>query len=190
MPNVAYLSKLTVPVNVSGEISNVEYTIKDAEAREMITDLGNALYWLGVTTTVMSDGLTTADVVINGETKTPSVGAIVSYESEEFVWNGSSWQAFGSANYGALAYKSSASATYTPAGTISVSEAADTTASVTPFGSAGTLPEAYFTVSGETATFNWSAGTLPSAGTAVSVVTASGARTATFSGTQATITVE
>ena len=35
MPAV-YLSKLTLPVNVEGTVTNVEYTIKDAEARELI----------------------------------------------------------------------------------------------------------------------------------------------------------
>ncbi len=185
-----YLSKLTLPVNIEGTVSNVEFTIKDAEARQMIQDLGQALYWLGVTTTEMSDGLTTAAVVINGETVTPNVGAVVSYENEEFVWNGTAWQAFGSANFGALAYKSSAEGDYTPAGPVSVTQAADTTASVTPFGAAGSLPDAYFTVSGETATFNFDAGALASAGTAVDVVTAAGAVSAAFSGTAATITVE
>ena len=185
-----YLSKLTLPVNVSGTVTNVEYTIKDAEAREMIADLGHALYWMGVTTTVMSDGLTTADVVIGGETVTPNIGGLVSYNGSEFVWNGTAWQELGKNNFGALAFKSSASGDYTPAGTVNVTQAADTTASVTPFGTAGTLPDAYFTVSGETATFNWSAGTLPTAGTDVDVVTAAGAVSAAFVGTPATITVE
>ena len=188
MPAV-YLSKLTLPINVEGTITNVEYTIKDAEARQMIEDLGHALYWMGVTTTEMSDGLTTADVVIGGETVTPNIGGLVSYSGSEFVWNGSAWQELGKNNFGALAFKSSASGSYTPAGTITVTEAADTTTSVTPIATVGTLPDAYFTVSGETATFNFSAGTLPTAGTAINVVTASGARTATFTGTGATVTV-
>lgn len=185
-----YLSKLTLPVNVSGTVSNVEFTLKDAEARQMIEDLGNALYWIGVTTTALTDGATTNPITVNSEDVTAEVGGVASYDGLEFVFNGSAWQAFGHANFGALAFKSSASGSYTPAGTVSVTEAADTTTNVTPFGSAGTLPDAYFTVSGEVATFNWSAGTLPSGGTAVDVVTASGARTASFSGTAATITVE
>ena len=115
---------------------------------------------------------------------------MASYSGSEFVWNGSAWQEMGKNNFGALAFKSSASGDYTPAGSVTVTEAEDTTTSVTPFGTAGSLPDAYFTVSGETATFNFSAGTLPTAGTDVNVVTQSGARTATFSGTAATITVE
>lgn len=186
-----YLSKITLPVDVSGTVTPVEFTIKDAEARQMIQDLGNALYWIGVTTTELTDGDTTNPIVVNSENVTADVGAVASYDGLEFVWNGSAWQAFGHANFGALAFKSSAEGSYTPAGTVSVTESADTTASVTPFSSAGTLPEAYFTVSGETATFNFSQGTLPTAGTPVDVVTASGTVTAaTFSGTAATITVE
>ena len=189
MPAV-YLSKLTLPVNVSGTVTNVEYTLKDAEARQMIEDLGHALYWIGVTTTELTDGDTTNPITVNSESVTARLGGMASYDGSEFVWNGSAWQELGKNNFGALAFKSSASGTYTPAGTISVTEGSDTTDTVTPFGSAGTLPDAYYTVSGETATFNFSAGTLPSAGTDVTVVTASGTVTAaTFSGTEATITV-
>ncbi len=184
-----YLSKITLPVDVAGTITNTEFTLKDAEARQMIEDLGNALYWAGVTTTTLTDGATTNPIVVNGEDVTANTGAVASYDGLEFVFNGSAWQAFGHANFGALAFKSSASGSYTPAGTVTVTEAADTTTSVTPFGSTGSLADAHFTVSGETATFVWDAGSLPTAGTAVDVVTASGARTASFSGTAATITV-
>lgn len=190
MPDINYLSKLTLPVNVSGTVTNVEYTIKDAEAREMIEDIGHALYWIGVTTTELTDGSTTNPITVNSESVTAKLGGMASYGGSEFVWNGSAWQELGKNNFGALAFKSSASATYTPAGTVSVTEGSDTTTTVAPFGSAGTLPDAYFTVSGETATFNWSAGTLPAAGSDVTVVTASGTVTAaSFTGTEATITV-
>ena len=45
------------------------------------------------------------------------------------------------------------------------------TASVAPFGSAGTLPTWTATVANEELTFSWSAGTLPAAGTNVTVAT-------------------
>ena len=185
-----YLSKLTLPVNVGGTVQNVEYTIKDAEARQLIEDLGHALQWIGVTTTALTDGATTNPIQVNGESVTAKLGGMASYSGSEFVWNGSAWQELGKNNFGALAFKSSASGSYTPAGTVNVTQGTDTTASVTPFGSAGSLPDAYFTVSGETATFNFSAGTLPTAGTDVTVVTAAGEVSATFAGTAATITVE
>ena len=65
--SAVYLSKLTLPVNVSGTVTNVEYTIKDAEARQLISDLGHALYWIGVTTTALTDGSTTNPIVVNSE---------------------------------------------------------------------------------------------------------------------------
>lgn len=189
MPAV-YLSKLTLPVNVDGTVTNVEYTIKDAEARQLIEDIGHAIYWIGVTTDALTDGATTNPITVNGESVTAKLGGMASYSGSEFVWNGSAWQEMGKNNFGALAFKSSASGSYTPAGDITVDNGTDTTESVVPFGGAGTLPDAYFTVSGETATFNFSAGALATAGTPVDVVTASGTRSATFSGTAATITVE
>ena len=185
-----YLSKITLPINNGGTIENVEYTIKDAEARQLIEDLGHVLYWIGVTTTALTDGATTNPIQVNGESVTANLGGMASYGGSEFVWNGSAWQEFGKNNFGALAFKSSASGDYTPAGSVTVTEAADTTTSVTPFGTAGSLPAATWSVSGETAIFAFDAGALPTAGTAVDVVTQSGARTATFSGTAATITVE
>ncbi len=189
MPAV-YLSKLTLPVNVGGTITNVEHTIKDAEARQLIEDIGHAIYWIGVSSDALTDGATTNPITVNGDSVTAKLGGMASYSGSEFVWNGSAWQEFGKNNFGALAFKSSASGDYTPAGSVNVTQAEDTTASVTPFGSAGTLPAATWTVSGETATFAFDAGSLPTAGTAVDVVTAAGAVSASFSGTAATITVE
>lgn len=187
---MAFLSKITLPVNVEGTIQNIEYTIKDAEARQMIEDLGHVLYWIGVTTDALADGATTNPITINGESVTAELGGMASYGGSEFVWNGTAWQEMGKNNFGALAFKSSASGSYTPAGQVNVTQGADATAPVTPFGSAGSLPDATWTVSGETATFAFDAGTLPTAGTAVDVVTAAGAVTAAFVGTAATITVE
>lgn len=185
-----YMSKITLPVNVEGTITNVEFTIKDAEARQMITDLGNALYWIGVTTTALSDGATTNPISVNGEDVTARLGGLASYDGMEYAWNGSAWQGMGPSNLGALAYKSTASGDYTPAGTISVSKGTDTTDTVTGVSANGTLPQAYFTQSGETLTFNFNAGALPTLGSEKTFVTARGNDTVTFSGTAATITVE
>lgn len=186
-----YLSKITLPVNVSGEMQNVEFTLKDAEARQMIEDLGRALYWIGVTTDALTDGATTNPITVNGESVTAEVGAVASYDGLEFVWNGSAWQAFGHANFGALAFKSTASGDYTPAGTVAITQGTDTTDTVTGITSVGTLPSAYFTVSGETATFNFDAGTLPQADEAAKTfITARGTDTAAFTGTAATIDVQ
>lgn len=197
MPN-PLLSQIVLPIDVSGTITNVTYDIKDAAARQMIADLGHALYWMGVTTTTITDGSTVNPIQINGESKTATIGAVVQFtnqqvepvEALEFAFDGTHWQLLGHGDLGALAYADTASADYTPQGSVTVtpSQGADTTTSVTPFGSAGTVPS--WSVSGEVATFN--PGTAASAGSAVDVVTASGAITATaaFVGTQATITVE
>jgi hypothetical protein len=189
MPN-PLISQITLPVEVEGQLVSTVFDIKDTAARQMIEDLGNALYWMGITTTELTDGATTNPVTIEGESVTAEIGGMVSYEGLEFVWNGSAWQAMGHANFGALAFKSSASGSYTPAGSVSVTpaQAADTTASVVPFGAAN-VPTA-FSVANEVLTIV--PGTAATAGTAVDVVTASGAVTATaaFVGTAATITVE
>lgn len=186
----SYLSKLTLPVNVGGTVTNVEYTIKDAEARELIENLGHAIYWIGVTTTALTDGSTTNPITVNGDSVTANLGGMASYDGSEFVWNGTAWQELGQNNFGALAFKSSASGTYTPAGSVAITQGSDTTASVTGIASVGTLPDSYFTVSGEVATYNWSAGTLPTAdASATTVITARGTDTAAFTGTEATITV-
>ena len=185
-----FLSSIVLPVNVSGTITNTTFEIKDAAARQAIQDLGNALYWIGVTTTALTDGDTTNPITVGGQSVTADIGGMASYNGLEFVWNGSAWQAMGHANFGDLAFKSSATGSYTPAGSVSITQGTDTTASVTGIASVGTLPEAYFTVSGEVATFNFSAGTLPTAdASATTVITARAADTASFSGTAATITV-
>lgn len=185
-----YLSKIVLPVDVSGTLTPTEFTIKDAEARQLIEDLGHVLYWIGVTTSELTDGATTNPIQVNGESVTANLGGMASYSGSEFVWNGSAWQEFGKNNFGALAFKSSASGSYTPAGTISVDDGTDSTGTVTGITDVGELPESYFTVSGETATFVFDAGALPTADSQATFVTASGTRTATFSGTAATITVE
>lgn len=181
------LSKLTLPVDVSGTIQNVEFTLKDAEARERLGELANALYWIGVTTTELEDNVTTsATITVDGQSVTAESGGMAQYEGEEFVYNGTKWQSVGKNNFGSLAFQSSASGSYTPAGAVTATETtAAVTESITPFGTAGTAPS--WTVSGETATFN--PGTAATAGTPVNAVTAESVKSYSFSGTQGTITV-
>ena len=135
------------------------YDIKDATARQMISELGNSLYWLGVTTTALTDGDTTNPITVGGESVTARTGAVAQYSGEEFAWNGSAWQSLDKNNFGSLAFKNSATGSYTPDGSVSIS--------------GGTLPTLTYDSSTESLTF--SQGAFPSAGT--------------FTGTQATITV-
>ena len=111
MPDI---SKITLP-------SGTTYNIKDKVARDAIEALGNYTVYLGVTTTPLVDGVTTSpDVVIAGETKTATTGCIVTYGQEEFIYNGTTWQAFGDlGSLGDLAYKDDASTSYTPGGSVS-----------------------------------------------------------------------
>lgn len=184
MPN-SLVSSITVSVNVGGVMTDVTYDIKDAYARERLERLSSALYWMGVTTTALSDGSTTNPISIGGNDVTASEGAVAQYNETEFAWDGTEWQLLGHGNLGALAFKNSASGSYTPVGTVNVTEGDDTTTTVNSITAVGTLPA--FTVSGETLIFD--AGTLPTKGADTTVVTASGTRTAAFTGTAATITV-
>ena len=190
MPSPNYMSKITLPVNINNEIVNVEFTIKDAEARQMITDLGNALYWIGVTTTALSEGATTNPISVGGQDVTAKLGGLASYNGMEYAWNGSAWQGMGPSNLGAFAYANTGSGSYTPAGSVSITQGTDSTDTVTGVTANGTLPQAYFTQSGETLTFNFNAGALPTLDTQKTFVTQRGDDTAAFTGTPATITVE
>ena len=190
MPN-ALISQITIPVEVSGQVINVTYDIKDAYARQMIAQLGNAIYWMGVTTTALTNGSTTNPITIEGESETADVGGMAQYDGEEFIWNGSAWQSVGKNNFGALAFKSQATTNYTPVGDVSKPTASITggsTDTVNSITSVGTLPS--MTVTSETLVFN--PGTLPVKGADQTVVSAVGTidvSKPTFTGTQATITV-
>jgi hypothetical protein len=115
------LSKITLP-------SGTTYDIKDAWSRAQIESLSGYTYYMGVTSTAISDGSTTNPVIINGESVTAKTGAICTYQSKEFIWNGTAWQEFGDLSaLGDLEYADTASTTYTPQGSISATFAGDST---------------------------------------------------------------
>ena len=192
MSDPSVFSTLTLP-------SGNTYEFKDNAARQAIQDLTNAVsgavHYVGTTTTVLSDGASTKPITVEGETYQQKAGDVVNYGNMEYIWNAVSnvWREFGSTgSLKALAFKDSASGNYTPSGTVSVTPSVTMSkATVTPFGSAGTLPELTFTVTGENLAISWSAGSLPTAGTDVSVATdvASATATASFTGTQGSVTV-
>lgn len=189
MPNL--ISQITIPVTVEGVTTNVTYDIKDATARQLIEQLGNAVYWIGVTSTELTNGSETNPITVNGESVTARVGGMAQYSGEEFVWNGSAWQSIGKNNFGALAFKSTATGSYTPTGTVSqptASVSEGTTVTVNSITEVGTLPS--LSVSSETLIFD--PGTLPTKGADTTVVTDVGNITVTqptFTGTETTITV-
>ena len=184
---MADISKITIPVGGSTQT----FEIKDATARAAIAG-GTA--FAGITTTVLTDGASTASISVGGESVTAVNGMMAIYNDKEFVYasSDSKWHEFGDlSSLGSLASKNSASGSYTPAGTVSQPTASATTSSTTvnSITAVGTLPT--FTVSNETLTIT--AGTLPTKGSDTTVITAVSGVTVTqpiFSGTAATITVE
>lgn len=102
MPDI---SKIRVP-------SGGTYNIKDATARDAIAALEGGQYFLGLTTTALTNGATTNPIQIDGQTGTTTAtrGNIAVYGNAEFIWDGAKWVEFGDlSNLGALAYKSSVS---------------------------------------------------------------------------------
>ena len=110
---MADLAKLTLP-------NGTQVNLKDAWAREQIAQLSQYTKYLGVTTTALTDGATTNPITINGDPVTAVAGNITLYGNEEFIFDGTHWNLFGDLSaLGDLAYKDTAEATYTPAGTVS-----------------------------------------------------------------------
>lgn len=114
MPDI---SQLTLP-------SGSTYDIKDAAARQDIKDIkssiGSGVRYIGVTTTVIIDGSVVSPIVIEGQSVEPKSGDLVFYLKKEFIWNGTKWTEFGDmGDLKALAFKDSASGTFTPAGQVS-----------------------------------------------------------------------
>lgn len=170
------ISQITLP-------SGTTYDIKDAVARGQIA---GSIVLRGETSTVLTDNATTNPITINNASYTAIANDAVFYSHKEFVFDGTYWHEFGDmSGLGALAAKDNASATYTPEGSIAVSSAGST-ASVTPFGTAGSLPSLTMTVSSENLTISFDQGALPTSGTAVTVKT--GDASYAFTGTEATIT--
>ena len=150
---MADISKITLP-------SGTTYDIKDATARSNIAALSGALTFLGTTTTALTDGATTSPITIGDSSVTPKAGNVVIYDNSEFVWSAaeSKWREFGSTgSLKALAFKDSASGSYTPAGTISQPTFTGTKATIPlSFTPAGTV-----TISKGTGTANYTpAGTV------------------------------
>jgi hypothetical protein len=113
---MADLAKLTLP-------NGTQVNLKDAWARAQIEHLSGYTKYLGVTTTALTDGSTTNPITINGEPVTAEAGGITLYGNEEFIFDGTHWNLFGDLSaLGDLAFKNSAEATYTPAGSVSAPE--------------------------------------------------------------------
>ena len=165
---------------------------------------GNSSY-IGKTTTPLTDGATTNPITINGASVTAKKGDITIYDKQEFIFDGTEWNAFGDdSGLGDLAFKDSATGTFTPAGTISAPtfsttetplrvtgtpdgsvdvSVTPTTDTVTGITSVGTLP--VFTYDSSTENLSYTPGTLPTADTSKTVMTGASA-SATFTGSTLT----
>ena len=180
------ISKITLP-------SGTTYDIKDATAREMASGVIHLIE--GVNTTELVDGASTNPIMVNGHAYTAKKGDATFWNNKEFVFDGSIWHEFGDlTGLKALAYKDTASTSYTPTGdvskpsftgeeaTISVSgtpqgtistptftgDSLTSTGSYTPSGEVST-PTISLKTAGGTATVNsiTNIGTLPSLSTTV-----------------------
>lgn len=193
MPN-SVISSIQVP-------SGTTYDFKDAKARSDIADLQAAItggiVFIGETTTALTDGATTKPITINGQSVTQVQGNLVIYNSSEFLWDGAKWIAMGDlSTLGSLAYKNSASGSFTPSGNVSAPaisvKTAGSTTTVNSITAVGTLPSLTTSVSNEVLTISFSQGTLPTKGSDTTVKTGDAAYEAsapTFSGSSGTVTV-
>ena len=152
----AYVSKVTLPNG------NTAY-IKDALARQTIANIKEAIdggtHFLGVTTTALTDGATTNPVTIGEDSVTAQRGDFVIVQKAgnaepyiEYIWTGSVWTELGSTgSLKALAYKDSASTSYTPAGTVTVDYTPEGSVTIPEIVPAGTVSKPDITVTTETA---------------------------------------
>lgn len=92
-------------------------------AQTDIEGLSGAMHYIGTTTASITDGNTSkpSDVTGTGASGALASGDVVISGEKEFVWNGSKWQEFGSTgSLKALAFKDNATASYQPAGTLTI----------------------------------------------------------------------
>ena len=141
MPN-PLVSQLTIPVpNSTGSIT---YDIKDAQARDDINTLytliEGGVEFIGIIAPSPAhqifDGDTTNPITVKDGASTKSItataGNIVFQDTNEFIWDGSTWRAFGEATgLKAFAFADTGSTSYTPAGSVSQPSFTGSSSSVT-----------------------------------------------------------
>lgn len=106
-------------------LSGTVYNIKDESARASIaaitTAVDNQMYFVGYTSTPLTDGASTNPIDIEGSNVTVSAGAVALYGDKEFIFSGSDnkWHSFGDwGDIGDLAYKAVAEGSFTPEGSV------------------------------------------------------------------------
>lgn len=171
-----YLKTITLPSGTTYELWDTDAHNKISSLEEQITAV---FKWLGVTTTPLTDGATTNPIVIGGNSVTATTGGVAQYQSLEFVFNGTAWQAFGEAgSFGALAFKDTASASYTPGGTISATFNGTAGSFATTITPSGTVSKPTFTGTSGTVTVSGNM-----SGASAAITTGTGSANYTPSGT-------
>lgn len=177
-------------------IDGVTYNVKDATARDAIAALEGGSYFIGVTTTPLTDGSTTNPIQVGGQSVTAKNGNIAIYGQKEFVWYAAQnkWVEFGDlSTLGQMAYVDKAKANYTPKGTIDpitvsgdidISQSGIQTTDIPVLTGLGTLPSLSFDSASETLTFN--PGTLPTKDTTDAKAITGITLNASFTGTPVT----
>ena len=135
---MAEISKITLP-------SGTTYDIKDTTARQMASGVIHLVP--GENETPLTDGATTNPIIVDGKSYTAVSGDAVFYQSKEYVYDGSIWHEFGDlTGLKALAYKDTASTSYTPSGDVSKSSFTGTEATLNVVGTPqGTVSQPTFT---------------------------------------------
>lgn len=217
------ISQITLP-------NGSTYDIKDATARAALANINSFEYVICSSAATTPSGVewdnngttVTGSLAASAETKgkmylVPSTNGTKNIYDEYITVNTSGstyvWELFGHTNVGAddlgdLAYKNSAQASYTPAGSITggafTGASMTSTGTFTPSGNVnvssagstdtvysitavGTLPSLTTTVSDENLTISFSQGTLPTKGSAQTVKT--GDASYSFSGTEGSVSV-
>lgn len=134
MPDPKYFDKVKLLDGTYAEVC-------DSTARAAIQ---GGTHFLGVTTTAISDGATTNPITIGEDSVTAVNGDIVVYGNGEFIFASfdSKWHQLGDiTGLGALALKDSASAVYTPEGTVSKPDVTvtPTAVGITEFATSGSV---------------------------------------------------
>ena len=88
----------SAPSGANGEANTVPTSSAVWSAISSATaGLTGAMHFVGITTTALTDGATTATLAGSGLTKTTGfvAGDVVIYDNKEFVWSGSAWEILG-----------------------------------------------------------------------------------------------
>lgn len=142
-------------------------TYKEVPTKKYVDDkigeLGQAMVFLGSTTTEIFDGATTNPITVNSEPVTAVAGNVVLYGGYEYVWIGTAWEQFG--QEGSFSLKTHThTVSYKPAGTVTAPTITVTpnTKTVNSITAVGSLPSLTYEEVEASKITEWDAGSAPS----------------------------